>query len=397
MKNSSKIEILSHKKAKPDWELIHSEHNTKVDRLLEIYKESPYHAGIIFRSDKQGYTLKRIVAFTFANGDMNIITFQHSHGISVTNKKYKSEKVLSNIIYKVGTNKWYFKYGSLIRHLTITDLINTSNCVGCYNFKGSELYKFLVVKIGWLRNLVEENSLVTSLTVNLIITHKLYNKKAVYRYLFGVPYSIAEIFMSNNINYNYGNYHKMIKELKKCLINIENLKEELFKDVYFMDTCKMAGILGKKVNCSWSSNRLKLEHNKYSKEVTQVLNVYEEIRVLKVKNIFKEFAKYSNFRILGTNHELIEDGMKMNHCVGSYSSSVDQGYCGIYKVEEYTLELQNRNNKLVMVQLRGYHNELAPEELCSIVDDYLDSFNLEILPKLVSEVELISSDDLLPF
>jgi hypothetical protein len=33
--------------------------------------------------------------------------------------------------------------------------------------------------------------------------------------------------------------------------NVENLKVD-FNNEYFMDTCKMAGTLGKVVNCSWS-------------------------------------------------------------------------------------------------------------------------------------------------
>ena len=235
-----KIEVLNHKKEKPDWELLYSENNAKLDRLLEIYSESPQDAGIIYRNDNSGYVKTRMVAFTFSNGDINIVTFLKKTGISITNKRYFSEKCSSNIIYKAGTNKWYYKqYGSL-RILNLGHLINASNFINQYKFIESSLYKYLEKRIGWLRNLIDIGLIAHELTFNTIISKRLFNIKAIYRHLFGIPYPIVKILLKSRYSsYKPMDYLMVMKEVKKTLINIENLKEELFVSPLFMDTCKM--------------------------------------------------------------------------------------------------------------------------------------------------------------
>jgi hypothetical protein len=52
-------------------------------------------------------------------------------------------------------------------------------------------------------------------------------------------------------------------EIMKVLKNVENLKVDFFNNEYFMDTCKMAGTLGKVVNCSWS---LKVKIIKFARD-----------------------------------------------------------------------------------------------------------------------------------
>ena len=43
------IEVLNPKKVKPDWELLYEQDNTKINRLIELYKENPKHARIIYK------------------------------------------------------------------------------------------------------------------------------------------------------------------------------------------------------------------------------------------------------------------------------------------------------------------------------------------------------------
>jgi hypothetical protein len=74
-------------------------------------------------------------------------------------------------------------------------------------------------------------------------------------------------------------------EIMKVLKNVENLKVD-FNNEYFMDTCKMAGTLGKVVNCSWSFKRLKLEHDKFAREISQIVLLHEELSDLTNSNIF---------------------------------------------------------------------------------------------------------------
>jgi hypothetical protein len=48
----------------------------------------------------------------------------------------------------------------------------------------------------------------------------------------------------------------------------------------------MAGTLGKVVNCSWSFKRLKLEHDKFAREISQIVLLHEELSDLTNSNIF---------------------------------------------------------------------------------------------------------------
>jgi hypothetical protein len=90
--------------------------------------------------------------------------------------------------------------------------------------------------------------------------------------------------------------------------------------------------------------------------------------------------------MLRTNHDLIEEGHRQDHCVAGYGSSVSNGYCGIYQVSGYTLEVNYRqdygigiksNNQKTLhySQLRGYKNCSAPKELDDTVKSYIEAFN----------------------
>ena len=126
----SDIEVLNPKKVKPEWELLYEQTNHKVNRLIELYKENPYHARIIFKQgSKQEYQRNRVIGYTFENGDINIVQFVHSFGITVTNKMHQSERNSAAIIYKKATNKWYYKTKAGIKLLNY-NLVNSfiSNC-----------------------------------------------------------------------------------------------------------------------------------------------------------------------------------------------------------------------------------------------------------------------------
>lgn len=400
--NKLDIKVLNPKKVKPEWELLYEQDNQKINRLVELYKENPYHARIIFKQgSRHDFQRNRVVVFTFENGDINIVQFVHSFGISVNNKMHQSEKNQAAIIYKKETNKWYSKTRAGIKLLNYS-LVNSfiSNC-SSYNttIETQIIKRYLFNMISWVRNLEDDNHFIShDVAFNTIISKKLYNVKAIYRHVFGVPYPIAEMMMDclrKAGNWSPQHFAKAWKEMKKVLINVENLNEEMFNNHLFMDACKMAASVGKKINCSWGINRLKEEHDSWAREISNVLLLNQKNSKMNIHHIYEDFAEYSGYELLKTNFDMVHDGLVMKHCVATYIDKVDSGQCGIYKVNGYTIELNfdygktNNRPTLSVVQIKGYQNSKAPIELVEEISNKVSTFNIFELPNIKIQTSII--------
>ncbi len=214
------------------------------------------------------------------------------------------------------------------------------------------------------------------------------------RHLYRCPYPVAKFVheYTKSIPSPF-KYLKVWYEIRKRLINIESLTEEKFRLNIFSDVCKFSQMVGKTVNCSWGLKRFETEHNKWNKIIVDVLLVNEPLKDLEIHNVFREFAEYSGFNMLLTNHDLISEGRLMNHCVGTYVEQVNNGSCGIYRVYEHTLELRKNNKGLYICQYMGYGNSPAPEELYNKVKEVIDGF---VGTDYYLEVDGVLEDDL-PF
>lgn len=392
-----KIEVLNPKKVKPEWELLYEQDNLKINRLIDLYKDNPYHARIIYKQgSKHEFQRNRVVAYTYDNGDINIIHFIHSFGISVTNKLYQSERNVAAIIYKKETNKWYLKRNNikLLDYSGMTAFIST--CSSYYTTPNSNgILKYMFIKLPWLRNIDEDKFQVShNVTFNTIISKKLFNLKAIYRHVFGIPYPIIEMMLKVlhiSGNWNPMHFAKAWKEMKKVLINVENLNKEMFSHEGFMDACKMAASVNKKINCSWSLKRLIAEHDSWAKEISNVLLLNQKNTKMNIYHIYEDFAKYSKWELLRTNFDMVHDGLMMSHCVATYIDKVDRGQCGIYKVDGHTMELNfgyghtNYKPTLRVSQIKGYKNASAPQELVDTVLHVVSLFNTYELPNIKLE------------
>ena len=417
-KTAADIKVLNPKKVKPEWELLFQSENPKIERLIEVYKENPLHARILHRQGNSfDHQKHRVVAYTFDNGDINIVHFIQTTGISITNKMYETERNNGAIIYKKDTNKWYIKNKGGIKLLSYNLLTAFIQTCSCFHYTDSDIMKYMVKLLPWLRNIIEDKwDASRTITFNSIITNKLFNLKSIYRHMFGVPYPVIEVMLTKpDRNYNNfndmtpANFHKTWKEMKKVLLNVENLSKELFNNQYFRDTCKMASSVGQKVNCSWSSTRLKAEHDKWSKEISNVLLLNQKNTKLKIYDIYRVFAEYSGFPILETNYDMVHDGIVMSHCVATYIDRVNSGTCAIYKVDGHTMELRlsnsiSHNDKkgLYWVQIKGFKNADAPNELKTQIQNILDKFNSDIIPTyefkpLTSKMSSVFANEDLPF
>ena len=375
-----------------DYKVLLREENKYVDHLVSVYKENRYHARVLFMNDSSSnYKIGRLVRFNLPNGDFDIVYFVKSYGISKVDKMYSNESRKFTI--RVRGNKFYLTHGSKIQQLSINS-IHSKIPVNIFEAIINEL----TIDFGWVR-FVNEHYLLHNLTFNTIISKKLYSYRKAITHLFGLPYLVCKVLVGNYLNQHYVSSVYNIQYYKEHMVNIGNLHKTLptYDYVMFYDTLKMAKTLNYKVNCSWSPKRLKLEHDKWSRELTNIVYVHGD-REINVNSKFIEFANFSGFELIRTTKELAYEGIKNNHCVASYLSQIESGISGIYRVGDYTLELRDGifdSGVLELVQFKGYNNSSVPDEYVTMVSSKLKSFN----PKdsVNNDNLIVSLNDELPF
>lgn len=416
-KKSTKSKLIETDKTKVEWELIGETGKEEVNKLIDFYKKDKKNARVVYHQDSRKYFFKRTVMFKKGK-NFEIATFIVRYGISSNTRIYHSQKKLSSIIFKDNkfwqTNQYNVKRISQLNFYTLKDYISSTHLS---SDERVELYKMIESKFSFIR-WIEENQELWNFTFNTITTYKLKTPNDCLRHKYGVPMNIVKIVKDGPIKGLYyqmrGEFIKVWKEMKKVLHGVQNLTSELFNNEYFIDTCKMAKALDKKVNCSWSPKRLKEEHDKWSKEITLAILSFEELKELNVKQIYRDFAEQTGYRLLHTNKAMTFEGMTQNHCVATYISEVDRGETGIYHINGYTLQLVERSNNslrngfvhviesnyvkkpyvkgLYINQFKGLHNKNAPEELVAEVRAQIDIYNKNEARK--QEIANAITDDL---
>ncbi len=367
---------------------MHLELSTRVTELVDVYRANPADARALFARDKNDLSNTQLVLYDKGK-DFNIVWYKKTWGISVTNRMYSREVVTHKISYKGG--KFYFIQGKRIQPFQLHMLD--------YFDKGKPIIlEFLKSRFSWLR-FVTEHKVFDGLTLNFFCTNKLYSYNDAVRAIYKVPLPVCKILIDySKKHFKVEDFRKVWKEQQKVLKNVENLSVELISDSLFQDTCKMAGALGLKVNCSWSLKRLKLEHDKMSKTLTAIIYKYQKERELKIKDIYRHFADFSGYKLLTTNSELTLEGMRQNHCVGTYDTKVDNGNSAIYSIEDNTLQLclsefhfTYKKRPLYIAQFRGVGNNPAPRALYEAVEKKLTQFNYIVDIKELQEPSVVTA------
>lgn len=377
------------KQRNPEWfkkgaQILYTTDSPSVNALYEYYRKDKYTARVIYMNDnnQHRYENYKLVLFTEENGDFSIVQFRRKYGISISNKIYNREKRLMTITYK-GGKFWFINNTGkqkMVRPLTLNQLTRTIELK-----LSTIIINKLQERFTWVRFLNEEKILMDT-AFNTIIKQKIYSYKKGIKHEYKTPYPIGNMlhkkFMKGNLD---SFFIKNFKYNLPYLINIESLKEEwLCKHCVglFRDSIKMAKTLDKKVNCSWSLRRLKEEHDKWAKIITDIMFIDGD-RPIRIDEVFTKFMEYSKYEMLKTTSEMAFEGKKQNHCVVTYVSNVENGHCGIYRVDGYTLEVKKdwsiKRKNLYFGQLRGYSNVSAPEQLITEVQLKIKKFNEDIL------------------
>ena len=375
----NKEKVLEEKGELKQYTLFRELKSQKLDWFLDVYKQDPYKARVLFFNSHPDCSIERDVCFERTDGSFEICSFKRTFSMTKTNKIYSREKKIKSLIYK--NKKFYFKIGSSFKHAMYSD-------ISChFGFANN----FLQEKFPWIRN-IRENRFCHSISLSSVMTYKLFNADKILKHMYKVPTSVIKVLTKqyNQTNQSYGANGYISKfdwnRIRPFLTNVENLKVTHFKNHLFRDAIEMAIKLDRKVNCSWSDKRLKLEHDTWAKELRKIMFEFEPIIQLNPHKIFEDFEKFTGYKMLRTNHDLIEEGHKQDHCVAGYGSSVSSGHCGIYQVSGFTLEVSyridygignDRPKKKILhySQLRGFRNCSAPKELDDTVLRYIKAFN----------------------
>lgn len=387
------------KKTNPEWfakshEVIYENNSSKVEHLFKLYKKDKHISRVVYMNDPVGYENFKLVLFKEENGNFQFVYFRKKFGISISNRIYSSEKRLITITYKEG-KFWLIdnsgRYKS-IRPLTMNFLNSCfpTTQLGMGESKECELIlDILKDRFTWLR-FMREHKVMGNIAFNTIIKNKLYNLKKALQFEYKVPRPIAKLMHSSEDHWlkHYFKYYlpyiKNIESLKPEWIESKGINSQIG---LLRDTLKMAKILDKKVNCSWSIKRLRLEHDNFTKLINDIIFIGSD-RQMKIKPIYSRFQEHSKFQMIKTTKEIALEGKKQNHCVGTYVNKVESGNCGIYRINGFTLELNVRYDKktnkplLTIGQLRGYANCNPPEELSNMISEKVKEFNFNLLSEI---------------
>ncbi len=77
---------------------------------------------------------------------------------------------------------------------------------------------------------------------------------------------------------------------------------------------------------------------------------------------------------LTTQRDIVEEGVKMRHCIGSYLGRVVNGDYAVYRMvepERLTIGVfKRRDGSLVLDDIRGRRNAIASEEASALVESW---------------------------
>jgi len=352
--------------------------SSKREKLIEIYKKDRNKARVIFENESSGlFVESSIYVYEYDNKDFRVVHFTNNLSFSKNNIIYRRDKTDYIIIYKHATKSFYLKINGHFKPLTVLTFKNY-----CYH---SDVQKYLLSKFGWIRNALELD-LTHHITLTTILKKKLFNREKLIKHIFGVNHNVAKVLTEVSVEAHHIRY--LWKKYNHLFYNLDKLTPEFLRNHLLQDTCKFAQSFNEKINCAWGEKRFKQFHDELYKKHIDVILEFEPLSLLNVAEVYLDFAKYSGYKILISNHDLIAEGKKQSHCVGTYSPQVNSGTCAIFSIGAYTLDLRfsipwDRNKELKdkilhIAQFRGYSNCDAPKELYAEVQEYIDEFNKDV-------------------
>lgn len=235
-------------------EVIQSNVDETFGKFFELYEKDKLAARLYILN---GYFESwRYVDFQQPNNP-NVHMILHekiSYGVSITLRIYKSVKVLAKYYVDISTGSISKSMGGKFIPCKVRDI------------QDSRIKQYLIKLMPWIEFVFELNLPITFVTV---ANKKLYSTKKLLAWYWGTNYPTA-------VKLNLLNFYS-IRKNPKNITKLENLNKNILENhehaEIFLEVFDMAIQLRKVVNAGWSLKRLKNEHNKMSKEITNTLYV----------------------------------------------------------------------------------------------------------------------------
>lgn len=320
-----------------------------VEKFNQIYADDRFRARIFAFENTPSI---EVVSYNNVSpGVFQIFNDTKTFGVSKTMKLYVRRK--NNYKYIVNKTKFYKHQGAKMIPVTLDSV--------------EKEYRPIFIKhFSWIRFLEEFS--IRGISFNAIVRNRLYSRDKCLRYMFGCSAETALNLMSH-LEY------KEWKVLRKNIVNTENFNPDLLQNKpMFIDSVALAYKLNQSVNAAWSFRRLKEEHDKWSKEYTDIAFELTS-RELLIHPIFFSFNDYLGGGLITTTKGLAIEGRTQRHCVASYSHQVDSGKSGIFNVNGYTAEIVNTGMSLRLVQFKGHRNAEVPHLEIEALKNRIERFN----------------------
>lgn len=282
-----------------------------------------------------------------------LVKEQISYGVSITLKRYKSTKLIHKYYIDISTG-------------LIAKLKNGKFLQCRPNEIDQHTKKYIINEIPWIKFIFD---LDLPVTFNTIVTKKLYSTKKLLRWYWSANYQTA--IKLNSIKDNQ--YKYLIRKNIKNINNINNINPKIFDSdpiennhhlKLFINTLNLAVKCSKKINATWSFNRLYNEYNKLNKTILNKL--YENYnKPIIIPDIFKPIINFlldRNYYIPKDYKELskLSDREETINCIiSNISSNILQSMLIVYK-----------NNLLITI----YANDVILKPLTNVSQDSTYNF-----------------------
>lgn len=159
-------------------------------------------------------------------------------------------------------------------------------------------------------------------------------------------------------------------------------KSKYEKRQIFNDMVTEAQILEKKIDFTWSLNRLKEEHKDWTEQIMKVeIDSLDDVKISKIE----KFDKYTpqQFKLLQTQKEVFIEGCTMKHCIyTAYWSSIKTGNYLVYHIdlgdEEATLGINLYNDKIIFNQCYSRYNHKVSDVLDLKARTFVEELNEQV-------------------
>ena len=359
-----------------------------IEELYALYNEDPdlYRAYIIANGSQYFFGTE----YRYKKGELMYISkYRITFGVSITGKMIKTTSVLQTFMI---CNKGVY---SIIKNKSIPakpgeffHFIYNTGDVSRFLSIASSIFKTYCPRLLWVVDMKKEHKPTNFMRLNNRHTNMKDWAKSFYHTngktaLLYLQYRFESVSVDLPIAGLIKISSRKMAALKKITKNYDFPSSDFLQymsdhSIEIADLYRFSFALGLQVNAAWSKKRLEYEHNERSKLFIKKTHRDEPLIIGSIFIDFYEKFKDKGLVLFTRTTDLVIEGLKMRHCVGTYTLAVNSQKSAIYHYKGGTLQLSEASGRLYMSQFRAFANQSIDEDLVTEVQKMLEYFNSEI-------------------